>query len=447
VAEKTWDTATGLDYGPYPKMWPASSGRLAVKPHDFPPLAKNTKLVSEYDLEGRGDGFQIAKKGNYLYFCHFFSSGFSVVDVKDPKKPKVVKFIPSENPHAWNIKCRVFGDILIVAEEWKFFEPIKYTVFEEQIKKGIFVSVGENGPKEPIQAGIKIYDVSKPADPKLLSFYKVGGWSKEGGGVMCHRFSFDGHYAYLSAAMPGYRGKILLIVDLSNPREPREVSKWWMPGQWIAGGERPTWKGNTNDRMHLAIGMGDRCYAAWFGLGAVILDISDITMPMPIAQFNYDWGGMTHTFLPIKDRKFAVLVNEWKHTYMVDIRDEVHPKVVAMFPLASRDLMKRGTLRAHPEIGPAIHNIHENYPGPDSFRSNDIIFACCGPAGLRIYDVSDPYRVEEVGSYVPGTPAKQYDPRGPLYWGVDVEDIWVDNKGLIYLSDWNGGLRIVEFNG
>ena len=61
--------------------------------------------------------------------------------------------------------------------------------------------------------------------------------------------------------------------------------------------------------------------------------------------------------------------------------------------------------------------------------------------------MSDPYRVGEIGYYVPGTPKAQYHPSGPLYWGVDTEDVWVDNKGLIYLSDWNGGLQIVEFKG
>ena len=40
-----------------------------------------------------------------------------------------------------------------------------------------------------------------------------------------------------------------------------------------------------------------------------------------------------------------------------------------------------------------------------------------------------------------------YDPRGPLYSGVDVADVWVDNKGLIYLSGYNSGLEILEFTG
>ena len=445
-----WDTSLGLDYTPYQTEWPASTGKEVVKPHEFPPLFKNTKLLSETDLEGRGDGFQMAKKGDYLYYCHMFSCGFSVVDVKDPTKPEVVKFIPSGTPHAWNIKCRAQGNLLLMAQEWNFFEPFTYSIREGEKN---FVPAGQdnNGPKEPIQSGIKIYDISKPAEPKLLSFFKTGWYSKEqGGGNVNHRFSFDGHYAYLSASSPGYEDGILLIVDLSNPKEPKEVSKWWVPGMWTAGGERPWWPAYADrrgPRLHLAIGDGDRCYTAWFGLCGAILDISNIKRPTLISQFIYDMGGQNHTFMPIKDRKFAIYVDEWWHTYMLDISDEKYPKVVGMFPKAPREFLKRGTLRANGIVGPSIHNIHENYPGPDSLRSDDVIYGACGPAGVRIYDTSDPYRIEEIGYYVPGTPKAQCDPRGPLYWGVDTEDVWVDNKGLIYLSDYNGGLQIVEFKG
>jgi len=441
-----WDTSLGLDYSPFLKT-PKSPTRAYYIPHQFPPLFKNTKLISQSDLDGRGDTFQLCKQGKYAYVCHMFSSGFSVVDVKDPTKPEVVKFIPTPTPHTWNIKCRVLGNILIVAEEWKFFEPNKYHIHAGE--KGFFPR-DQRGPKEPVETGIKIFDVSKPVEPKLLSFFKTGPWSPYGGGSMCHRFSFDGHYAYIGPEMEGYYGNILVIVDVSDPKEPREVSRWWVPGQWTAGGERPTWPHSVDLRgpiLHEAIPMGDRCYFAWFGLGGGILDISNIKRPTLITHFNYDTGGSNHTFLPIKDKKFAVFVSEWAHTYMLDISDEKYPKVVGMFPKPAKEFLKRGSLRADPIIGPAIHNIHENYPGPDSLRSDDVIYGACGPAGLRIYDVSDPYRIEEIGCYVPGTPKAQYDPRGPLYGGVDVEDMWVDNKGLIYLSDWNGGLRIVEFKG
>ena len=440
-----WDTSLGLDYS----IPPPAIGHV-YKDHDFPPLFKNTKLISQSDLEGRGDGFQLAKQGNYVYFCHMFSSGFSVVDVKDPTKPEVVKFIPTGNSHAWNIKCRVLGNTLIVAQEWKFFEPARYTI---RAGDKNFVPAGQdnNGPKEPIESGIKIYDISKPAEPKLLSFFKTGWWSKEqGGGNVCHRFSFDGHYAYLSASSPGYADGILLIVDVADPKKPREVSKWWVPGMWIAGGEKPWWPAYADrkgPRLHQAIGMGDRCYTAWFGLCGAILDISNIRRPTLISQFNYDIGGNNHTFLPIRDRKYAIFVSEHNRTWMLDICDEKYPKIVGMFPMpparVRAELRERGNEMC--PWGPGIHNIHENYPGPDSFRSDDRLYTTCAAGGLRIYDMSDPYCIEEIGYYVPGTPKVAYDPRG--FIGVDVADVWVDNKGLVYLSSYNGGLEIVEFTG
>jgi hypothetical protein len=38
--------------------------------------------------------------------------------------------------------------------------------------------------------------------------------------------------------MQGYFGAILLIVDINDPSKPKEVSRWWFPGQHTAGGEK-----------------------------------------------------------------------------------------------------------------------------------------------------------------------------------------------------------------
>ena len=29
-----------------------------------------------------------------------------------------------------------------------------------------------------------------------------------------------------------------MIVDINDPANPKEVSRWWFPGQWTAGGEK-----------------------------------------------------------------------------------------------------------------------------------------------------------------------------------------------------------------
>lgn len=434
-----WDTSCGLDFSDPLEFWPRP-----YKHHEFDPLFKRTKLISQYDMEGRGDGFQLTKHGDYIFMNHFWSSGFSVVKVKDPKKPKVVYFESTGNPHSWSLKNRIVGDIMVTSTEWKFFENKRY--FGDPNVHNYHDSVS----KVPVQSGIKVYDISNPEKPRLLSFHETGVWVPEGGCSACHRFWFDGHYAYASAEVPGFSGNIMVIIDVSNPEKPREVSRFWLKGQWTAGGERPDWPLNIEHRCqpHHPIVRGDRAYTTWFGLGAAIVDISDIRMPTMVSHVNYDMGGQTHTFLPIKDGKFAILIGEYRHAWMLDISDERYPKVIGMFPKPPSELLERGVGNS---FGPGPHNIHENLPATDSFRSDDIAFMTAGAGGLRIYDIHDPYRIQEIGYYVPGTPKVYYDPWGPEHAsngaGVDVADLWVDPNGLVYLSSYNGGLEIVEFEG
>ena len=56
--------------------------------------------------------------------------------------------------------------------------------------------------------------------------------------------------------------------------------------------------------------------------------------------------------------------------------------------------------------------------------------------GLRLADVSDPFRPTEVGHYVPDTP------RG--FERVSSNDVTLDSRGLLYLVDRQRGIDIVE---
>ena len=60
--------------------------------------------------------------------------------------------------------------------------------------------------------------------------------------------------------------------------------------------------------------------------------------------------------------------------------------------------------------------------------------------GLRAYDLSNPYQPQEVAYFVPGTP--KLSPKG----AVQINDVWVDDRGLVYCQDrFTGGLYVVEW--
>src|SRR5678815_5037048 len=166
--------------------------------------------LGRLDLPGAG---QVRVEGNYAYVGHLPNRaqlGTSIVDVSDPRMPRVVSQIHLEDPRSHSHKARVVGDLMFVNSEQN----------------------GPNRQQADLQAqaeaydggGFRIYDVTRKDAPRLVAFQKTGGR-----GV--HRFDVDARYAYISTEMAGYVGNILVIYDLRDPSRPEEVSRWWLPGQ------------------------------------------------------------------------------------------------------------------------------------------------------------------------------------------------------------------------
>ena len=158
----------------------------------------NTTHLGHIDCAGGG---QVWVEGTTLFIGHMRNpSGTTIVDVADPRKPKVLHRI--DVPDGWHShKVRVSGDIMLVNHE----------------------KIGQEGDWD-FGGGLAIYDVSKPAEPRMIS-----KWTTGGRGV--HRYDFDGRYAYISPTAEGYIGNIVMILDLVDPANPVEVGRWWIPGQ------------------------------------------------------------------------------------------------------------------------------------------------------------------------------------------------------------------------
>src|ERR1700683_1890910 len=164
--------------------------------------ASNMKAIGYSDLDGRGGAFKMAIRhvGDkwFLYMGHLWSRGWSIVDVTDPTKPKVSNFIPGP-ANTWSIQMDLHDAIMVTSI-------------------GNFSKDWGSDPTKPSEEGVLFWDISDPIHPEQLSHWKTG----DPAGT--HRNGYPGgKYAYLSAAMPGYRSNILVILDVSDPKNPKEV--------------------------------------------------------------------------------------------------------------------------------------------------------------------------------------------------------------------------------
>jgi hypothetical protein len=120
---------------------------------------------------------------------------------------------------------------------------------------------------------------------------------------------------------------------------------------------------------------------------------------------------------------------------VIDVRVPENPVTISTMPVPH----DRDYCSAPGTFGP--HNLHENRPG--SFVSSELIFATYQNAGIRAFDISDPFRPNEVAAFVPPAPRRTLDHRPNRPKVIQSCDVFVDAKGLIYSNDYNAGLFIL----
>ncbi len=417
-------------------------------------LAKNIKRVGHLDLPGGG---QVVVDGDYAYVGHMKPPhGTSIIDVSDARNPRVITTIELEDGYSHTHKVRVVGDLMFINVEQNERHFLRKGDRIPEIRASLELELGRAPSDAEVAAGLgvdesdvaalnearergyddggfKIYDISARANPRLIVHHKTHGFGT-------HRFDVDETYAYISTEMEGYVGNILVIYDIRDPARPTEVSRWWMPGQHIAGGETPTWTGY-GKRLHHALRHGERLWASVWQAGFRVIDISDIAKPTTIAEYSYHppFPEPTHTILPVPfpvaGREVAVGVDE-EHAYrpgrghanlwVFDVSDLDHIQPLSMFHVGETDSpWSRGPGRF------GAHQFQEHF-------EDTLVYVTWFGGGLRVVDIADPMNPEEVGHFIPepvdGEPSPQSN------------DVEVDGRGLIYLIDRNVGFDILEFD-
>jgi len=402
-----------------------------------PDFARNMRIVGYSDQGGRPDGVQIMVVDGYAYVGHQFSDGFSVIDVRDPRNPKTVNYIPSP-PNTWSIHLQAADDLLLVINCFNFYRA------EHLTNEAVYYSgsmAEKTAAVRGYSAGIRVYDIRDRPNPREIGFMPIDG-------VGVHRIWYaGGRWAYASALLDGFIDAVMITVDMADPTHPKIAGRSWIPGMNKAAGEVPGWDMKLRYSCHHPIVTGDTAYVTWRDGGMTIVDVSDRANPRTISHTNWcpPYGGGTHNALPLPDRDLVVVVDEAvrdeiadgvKYTWIFDVREKKNPVSISTLPTPKEiDYAHKG---AH--FGP--HNIHENRPG--SFVSSDIVFVTYQNAGMRVFDIANAYEPKEIAALVPPRPRKLMDTRPNRAQVIQTSDVFVDRNQLMYVTDTNAGLYIME---
>ena len=409
----------------------------AITPSSRPEqtLAFNMKLLAHHELAGyggMGEGIAMQKTNDgrrVLWMAHESApKNFTAVDVTDPKNPKLLIQTELSDMDLRSNSLDVVGNMMAVAYQGK--------------------SIGAK------HVGVDLFDITIPEEPKLISHFDCSGPYSRG----VHAVWFvDEKYIHMSSGAADFQPRnplddqIYRIIDISNPSKPVEAGRWWYPGTREGDIEPPPKRltppfdmGFRAHNTNVFPSHPDRAYVGYIDGGAFILDISDKKNIKVVSKWNHSppFNGFIHTVLPLFNRNLWIVSDEcvmdngadWpKLVWVLDTRNEGNPVPIGTFPMPPYEAFsKRGG-----RFG--AHNLHENLPGPCSFVSETIIIGTFFNAGVRVFDTSNPFKVEEIAYYVPGAP--KLSPAG----AIQLNDVFVDDRQIVYTIDrFGGGLYILE---
>jgi hypothetical protein len=391
-------------------------------------FARNVEPIAYHDLNGK-PAFKLAMQelnGRwYLYLAHLWHRGWSILDVTDPTAPQLIAFIPGPD-NTWTIQIQVAEGKMITALER--------------------IAPGWGGVEgQPFAEGFLIWDVGDPIKPRRLGQFHTGSTGT-------HRNFYDGgHLVHAAAAAPGFDGKIYRIVDIADPASPREIGRFFLPEQ-IQGAVNNGLKFSCHGPAHVE---GRRAYLPYGDGGGIIVDISDLTRPELVGQIAF--RGLTssqgiHTFLPLAGRRHALINDEairengdedLNLAGIVDISDESRPRLISLLPVPEpppesgfENFYDKGG-----RFGP--HNQHHPNHQPCLENRDDTAYLTYFNAGLRVYDIRDARMPKEVAYFIPPDPKVRIGTR-PSKLVAQTEDVLVDRRGFIYISQKNQGVYILR---
>jgi hypothetical protein len=391
-------------------------------------FADNVDLIGYHDLKER-PAFKLAIQelnGRwYLYTGSLWHRGWTILDITDPASPEHVTFVPGPE-NSWTIQIQVAEGKMITALE--------------RIPPGWGGADGQN-----YSEGVLLWDLSDPRKPRQLGHYRTGSTGT-------HRnFYAGGSLMHVAGGAPGFDGKIYHIVDISDPANPKQLSYFALEEQKAANVKEGS-KFSCHGPPHVE---GDRAYLPYGDGGGIIVDISDVSRPQLISRLSFRGIGSQqgiHTYLPLPRRKLALINDEaiaengeesLNMVGLVDIRDEAKPRLLSLFPqpVPAPESGFKNFFEKGGRFGP--HNQHHSNHQPCLEDRDDIAYLTYFNAGLRVYDIRDPRTPKEIAYFIPPDPKRRIGTK-PSRLVAQTEDVLVDRRGFIYISDKNQGIYVLR---
>ncbi len=424
----------------------------------------NLGIVAEIELEELLGRTEVAFADDIGYVTTN-SAGLSILDVSDPSSPQMLgvyspMFLFGSTPdHISIVDSIAYLSYLFAPSDPRVImvdvsepsEPMTLAVIDTP---GIatstdaangFLYVADN------DAGLQIYDVSVPSDPQLTSTFRLD--SDQAFSVVK-----ENHLVYLADGASGIQ-----IIDVSQPTSPLLIGTYDTPGKAVdiekvgshlfvaddTGGlqvigvndpANPELIGQFNPESGEPLFgvviegieiVGDFAYLAAKTSGLLIFDISKPSEPTLLGSI--DTGGWARN-VAVKGG-FAYVADFTGGFLVIDVSDPTNPKRLGSYLLAlflAEDVVVEGHYAYIADSQSAGALLIMDISNPENpievgrrstygkvynvTLSGKRLYLSGGPAGIEVYDISDPVEIKKFGGILtPGGGHEMVESRGNLY--------------------------------
>jgi hypothetical protein len=322
--------------------------------------------------------------------------------------------------------------------------------------------------------GFAIYDLSADCrHPVLKASIEMPGTFGHAG-----NFTPDGLTYYATQSFRGVGGR-MQVVDVSDPSNPTHLLNWQFPGD---GRPHDTSFNKDGTRLYSPQpGQFGNTGSSIGPNGLVILDVSDIQFRRPDPQIRvistlfWEDGGQAQQTLPvtIRGRPHLIFTDEAGSggiggregacarglppsgfARIIDISDETKPKTIAKLMLEAHDPANCPELLTTPSAN-SSSQYSSHYCTADKAENPKLLACSYFAAGIRVFDIRDPFHPKEIAYYKPPARRTAFLP-GSNIWSPTADrtvdfaptDIrWRKHKGETHLwfSSSDNGFQIVRF--